>query len=259
MGWDMLSWSFAVLRKDLKLLLFPLISGSAAAVAGFLVAGFHSSDAAGYATLFLWYLAVSVVMVFSNCALAACALAHFAGRQTSLSYGIQQAAARSGDIFLWALLSSTLGLAIHALERRLSFGGKLAVWLFGVAWGTATFFVVPILIAEDRGPLESLRRSSRLLPKTWSDQLVTQIRLGWGSAVVFLPVMAIGLLGGFHVPVYRAIAIAYAGVVTAAVMAAQGIFQAALYRYAAFGEAPADWAAGILSGYILPDRRPPQP
>lgn len=247
MGWDILNWSFSVVRKDLKLLLFPLVSGGAAAAAAVFFVIFRQAGNWSYPWLFLWYVATTFLMIFGNCALAACALAHFAGREASLGYGFQQAAGRAGNILLWSLLSSTVGLVIRGIERHLSGAGKIGVWLFGAAWGVATFFVIPILVVEDRGPFEALRESTRLVRDTWCDQLVARVRLGWRGLLLFAPVLLLAMAGTLQNPIFWAPAVAYGVLVAAFVSAANGVFQAALYRSATSGEPPADWPPEFAS------------
>jgi Family of unknown function (DUF6159) len=236
MGWDILSWSYSVVRKDLKLLLFPLFSGGAAAVAGCLFVLMHHFN---YLALFAWYVAATFLMIFGNCALAACALAHFSGEQPSLGYGFEKAGSHAGEILLWSVLSSTVGVALRAIERRASIAGQIAVWLFGAAWGMATFFVVPVLVAEGVGPIEALKRSSALLRDSWRDQLVARVRLGWFGLLLFAPALLLGMAGAIANPLFLAAALLYGVLVAAFVTAAQGIFQAALYRQLTTGQAPA--------------------
>jgi len=242
MGWDILSWSYSVVRKDLKLLLFPVMSVGGAGLAALLFLQFRLFYGLNYAALFLWYVAATFLMVFFNCALAACALAHFAGRPASLGYGLGQAAARVSNIFLWALLSSTVGILIRMIDRRLSLAGKIAVWLFGAAWGMATFLVVPILVVEDMGPVEALKRSAEMLRKSWGDQLTARIRLGWFGLLLFAPALLLGIAGAFRAPLFWAAAIVYGGLVAAFITASQGVFQAAMYRQLTTGQAPAGLA-----------------
>ncbi len=258
MGWELFGWSFGILRRNKRLLLFPIASGICVLVALFLcwlgrpeqsgtVHSVTMGDLAWFApTCFL----VSFLVLFFNCALAACAQAEFSGRETTVGYGLNQAAGRLLAILGWALLSTTVGLALRALERRT---GRLASWIFGFAWGMATYLVVPVLVAEDLGPVASVRRSAQLLRDTWGDQLVAQIRFGWRGVVLFLPVLVLGALGANGYPVLLPVAAAVFLLGMIVLSAARGIFQAALYRFAATGEPPAGWTPDLLPG-LFPRR-----
>src|SRR5215475_9726082 len=103
MTWTLLKQSFAILREDTRLLIFPVLSALAAVAvsapyAWLLIGGFSGEPvthptltAASWAILFAWYCSAAFVMIFFSCALAACAQAHFSGQEPSISYGLQRA------------------------------------------------------------------------------------------------------------------------------------------------------------------------
>ena len=96
-SWDLIGESFAILRKDKKLVLFPILSGlsTLAIAAMYFLPLFHMGvleqykayrtvDPTVYAWLFLWYCTNYFVVIFFNCALAACAQIRFAGGEPHL-------------------------------------------------------------------------------------------------------------------------------------------------------------------------------
>src|SRR5262245_26702866 len=103
MTWSLISQSFRVLSKDKQLLVFPFISALAAIVvsAPFLVLAFaRGADPATrhfewtWAAIgFAWYAIASFVVIFFNCALAACAQVRFSGGEPTLADGINRATA----------------------------------------------------------------------------------------------------------------------------------------------------------------------
>ncbi len=124
--------------------------------------------------------------------------------------------------------------------------GNLASSLVGLAWNLATFLAVPILVAEDIGPMDAIRKSSMLLKKTWGEQIVGNLSIGAVFGVIFLVVLLLGAvvtiaaisagwgmfaitLAGFFVLVLVCL-----GIVSHAL---GGIFSAAVYNYAATGSA----------------------
>ncbi len=184
MGWELFGWSFTVLRRNKRLMLFPIFSAAAALIAmGLSFLAWQIPVGEGVRQMSprdLWWLApvwlvTSFAMVFFNCALAACAQAQFSGERPTLRYGLEQAAGRVLPILGWALLSATVGLVLNAIGRRASWAGK--------------------------------------------------------GYPVLLPIAVTGFV-----------------VAMAALSAARGVFEVALYRYAAAGELPAGWAATALPG-----------
>ena len=106
-SWDLISESFHVIRKDKKLIVFPILSGSPArrrgavlrsafpARPGTPVSRQPTIDPSAYAWMFLWYCTNYFVIVFFSCALAACAQIRFSGRESRpLAPGSAQAAAK---------------------------------------------------------------------------------------------------------------------------------------------------------------------
>lgn len=244
MGWDLFAWSFAVVRKNKQLLLFPIFSAVAALGCLYLYWHWRQSHHVGTAD-YLWlvpaYMLASFAMIFFNCALAACANAHFTGPEPTLGYGLRHASQRLAPILVWTMLSTTVGFVLNTIESRFSWAAKLATWIFGTAWGMATYLVVPVLIAEDRGAFGSLRRSAQLLRETWGDQLVAEIRFGWRGLVFLIPCLILGAMGVNGYPILLPVAAASFIIAIAVLSAAKGIFEVALYRYAALGETPAGW------------------
>jgi hypothetical protein len=261
MNWDLIAWSFAVVRKHKQLVLFPIFSAAAALAALYLCSQWghvpfqrvlqsHRAGIRDYVWLAPAYLVVSFAMIFFNCALAACAQAHFSGAEPTVRYGLRFAGARLAPIFAWALLAATVGFILNTIEHRASWAGKLIIWIFGFAWGMATYLVVPVLIAEDRGAFGSLRRSAQLFRETWGDQIVAELRFGWRALLLFIPCLVLGALGANGYPILLPATVVYFFIAAATLSAAMEIFRVALYRYAALGETPADWSPEILSGIL---------
>ena len=259
MAWDLMKRSFGVLRRDKQLMLFPVLSALAALAVSvpFFLAIFGSGehrpwDAWTAIAYFTWYCSANFVMVFFNCALAGCAQKFFDGAEASLGDGLSMAAARSWNIFMWALVSSTIGVILRWIEDRAGLVGRIVIAIFGIAWNMATYLIVPVLVIEDMGVMESLRRSGELLKRTWGQQLIGGIAFFWVGLVFTVPGIVIGAIGfnGFWplIPV----AVLYFVAMAAAFSAAGQIFRVALYRYATTGQAPDGFTGEGLRGAIVP-------
>jgi hypothetical protein len=249
MGPDLIAASFAVLRKHRQLILFPifsLVSVLLVAVAflGFGLVSFHGT--AGYPILFAGYCLSAFGMIFFNCALAACAQECLNGGTPTLIFGLQRALERVGSIFVWAVISSTVGIFLKVVERRLPLAGKIVVWICGAAWGMTTYLVIPVLIVEDVNAFEAVDRSVQLLRDTWGQQVVSGIRFGWRFLLFVVPGVILGAIGAnYYLPVLALAFVYIAGLITV-MAAAKSIFQVALYRYAAGSPVPG-WPQDALS------------
>ena len=253
MTWTLISQSFAVLRRDKKLLVFPILSALGAvavtipyfwALAGGAPWRATDLDWPRYATwlwLFLWYCSCSFVMIFCNCALAVCAQVRFSGGEPTIGEGLRRAGERAGTILVWAVVTSTVGAIIRIIEGRARWIGRIAAALLGMGWALATYLIVPVLVAENRGVGDSIRRSSELLKKTWGEQLVVGLYFFWMMLVLAIPGIVVGALAW-------PVGILYFLALAAAMTAARGIFVVALYRYAVTGEPPDGYSREALDG-----------
>jgi hypothetical protein len=253
--WNLVLQSFRLLRNDSKLLVFPILSalGAAALALPFLLALFGMRPADGvrwgsntWLLVFLWYCGASFITIFFNCALAACVQMRFAGQEPTLGDGLRRAASRVHTILLWSLVSATVGQILRWVESRAGWAGRLAIGLAGMGWGMATFLVVPVLVMEEQGLTDSMRRSASLIRRTWGEQLISGLAFGWLALLFSVPGIVLGALGANGYPIFIAPAILWFATMIAAFTAASEIFTVALYRYATTGEAPSGYDAATL-------------
>ncbi|MGA2136162.1 MAG: DUF6159 family protein [Bryobacteraceae bacterium] len=261
---DLIAASFSVLRKHKPLILFPILGAIAALLVAAAFAGFgglfssagRSRDlgVTAYPILFLGYLLCAFGVIFFNCALAACAQECLAGGDPTIGFGLRRALGRTGTIFVWAAIYSTVGILLRVIERLVPLAGRIAIWLFGAAWGMATYLVVPVLILENRNAVDSIHRSSQLLRDTWGPQLTASIRLSWRFLLFAIPGVVVGAIGMNYYRPLVALAIVYLVALVTALFAANGIFEVALYRYAAGDSAHADWPHDAMTSAFRPAR-----
>ena len=271
-SWSLVKASAAVLKSDRELLVFPLLSGLATllviasfalpflAAGGLLhlreIAGTHGDLAAGdYAMLFLFYLCQYTVIFFFNTALVGAALMRLDGDNPTLGDGLRLACGRLPAILGYALIAATVGMLLRALEQRAGFIGRWIIGLLGVAWTVATFLVVPVLAATDVGPVTAVKESATLLRRTWGENLIGNAGMGIAFGLLFMAVMLAGagvltLAVATHSALLMAlvaVAVVLAFILLALVQSAlQGIYAAALYRYATDGNAGSGFDAAVL-------------
>jgi len=266
--------SWGIIKTEKRLLLLPLISGllCLAVIASFVIPLLHvhttgavttiddgsgtatvHQDNAYYVVLFACYFACYFVIVFFNSALIACASLHMAGKPSGLGEGFGVALKRLPQIAGWALVSATVGILLRALENQKMIGRILSS-ILGTVWTLLTFLVVPALVIDGCGPLSAFGTSSRLLKKTWGDQIVA----GFSFEIIFfllaipgVALVAAGAAMGTSVGVVViGLGILYfvgLGVIHSALMT---IFQTSLYLYARDGKAPEGFEADVLSGAV---------
>lgn len=273
-SWELMKASAAVLRSDKSLLMFPLLSGLCCLlVAGsFLIPiavvaigaeheGRQGLPAAGYVALFAFYLVQYFVIIFFNTALAGAAMQRLRGEPTSVGAGFAVAKSRIGAIFGYALIAATVGLFLRALQERLGFVGRIVAGLLGLAWTVAAFLVVPVLASENVGPMDAVKRSVALLKRTWGENLIGNAGLGvvFGLltfvAVLVAALLVVGAIASQSMPlIIAAIAVAVVGLSLLALVQAslQGIYAAALYRFAEEGKVGMGFDQALLEQAFRP-------
>jgi len=258
-SWQLVKASAAVLQADKELILFPIISASLsvlvvftfavpAILAGLFTSGFPAASefpAAGYAFAFLFYAVQYFVIFFCNTALVGAALIRLRGGDPTVGDGFRIAASRLGPILGYALIAATVGMVLRAISERSGVLGRLVVSLVGLAWNLATYLVVPVLVVEDVGPVEAVRRSASYLRQTWGEQIAGNLGIGVVFGLISFGTLVAGIAlfmaaaGTKSAPLM--ILVAACGV-TALVMiglissALSGVYAAAVYRYAAEGQ-----------------------
>jgi len=264
-----------LLLADKSLLLFPLMSGVAMVliVASFAVpllavAGVlrgtgvpHSLDMLSYLALFLFYWIQFSIVIYFNVALVEVALRRMDGKEAGIADGLRRAASRLPTILAYALIAATVGIVLRVIAERIGFLGRIVIALVGLAWAIATALVVPVLVAEQVGPLDVISRSTELIKKAWGETLIGNAGIGlvFGLLTVLLIAVALGAeaIAGVIGSPTLALLIAAAAIVTFIVLvltqsALQGIYTAALYRYADGDGATPGVDKGLLESAFRP-------
>lgn len=246
-GFRLAKASWAVVRSDKELLLLPIFSFfgiiAVSVVFGLGMVGIglpqqgQSASPLFYVLGFAFYVAVAFVTIFFNAAVIATAMKRLKGEDAKISDGIALAKQHLGQIFVWALITATVGMILRSLQERAGWIGRIVFGFLGVAWNVITFFVTPVLLYEDLGAVDAIKRSASLFKQRWGEQLVGNATIGIAIVIVAIPVMVVGA-GLFVVsPIVGGIFLTVAfGLLIAIGAALSGVFNAALYRYATTGE-----------------------
>lgn len=246
-SFQLMGQSYRVLMQDKELMVLPLISGTfIAVVAASFAFGFgidspktlREGGLATYVPMFFLYVVTYTVGIFFQAAVIAGATARMRGENPTVSSALVAAGSRIGQIVLWAVVAATVGMILRAIQERVGFVGRIIVGILGAAWSLATFFVVPVLVLEDRTVHQSFSRSIEVFKKTWGETVVGGINLGVAAMCAwFTLIAATGLLtmviGVWAVAVF-AVGAAFLMVFFSAL---QGVYIASLYRYATEGQA----------------------
>lgn len=268
--------SFGAINKDKEMLLFPLFSTicSIAFLIGMLFPTIILSLWQGestpeqwqvteYVLLFVTYLGLAVIATFFNVCVVYTAKERFEGGNPTFFRTIGYAFSKLHLIFLWGLLSATVGVILAALKNAgknsRSVGARIAAEAVSnvgsLAWSITTIFVVPAMVYYNLTPFKAIKKSVQTLKKTWGESIVKYLGMGIVKFLVyFLIIIMIGVGLYFTINLSLTYILITLGVgllliIIAALLfsCADQVFDTALFVYADKGKVPGGWNKEILS------------
>jgi hypothetical protein len=214
-----------------------------------------------YLDFFLFLLAIHLTTNFFNSAIIACVALRFSGQDPNLFSGFEYAFKRFSKVLLWSFGVSLFVFLMDFFKKgwiRRLIGNTIEM-----AFKMASFFVMPIMVNEAKGPWTAFCESVSLLEKTWGKQIAGNFSffliffwielpsfiLIWGGATNFGGLMSFqesfrwGFLGS-------------GGLWLAFVLAIQRtlmeVFRTSLYVWVRYGAIPEGFDEEILRQSIKP-------
>ncbi|USN43928.1 MAG: hypothetical protein H6500_06080 [Candidatus Woesearchaeota archaeon] len=276
-SWKLTKLSFSVIGKDKELLLFPLLSGVfsllfllALIVPGIFFGGYFSLDndqvgALSLLIVFLLYFGLAFISTFFNTAVVYTTKKRFEGGNATFGESLSFVFSRIYLVFLWSVVSASVGLLLRLLEKaseRLGLVGNLlmsvVISMFGFAWSLITLFVVPAMVYYDLTPFDAIKKSSDSLRKTWGEQFTRIFGLGAIQFVAFVLVLVFGfLLFSLLSPFGSAGVLTALGITGVLLLfvyllfsVANAVFSTALFVYADKGKIPGDFDEEVLASSV---------
>ncbi len=265
-SWELVKASWRVLLADKELMVFPLIAFAASilvlitfAVPTVLAGLLDSAVANGelnifsYLIAFLFYAVMYFITIFFNSALVGAAMIRLEGGDPTIGDGLRIALSKISTILGYAIIAATVGTVLRAISERTGAIGQIVVSLIGFVWNIATFLVVPVLVVENVGPIDAVKRSAGLLKQTWGEQIAGNLSVGlifgliiFGVILLGIPLVILAVMSGSTALIVTAVAVIVLLVMGISLVSStlSGIYTAAVYRYATTGD---------TGGYFNPD------
>jgi hypothetical protein len=269
-SWELVKASWQVLLADKELMVFPLVAFFASIVvlvtfavptvlAGVLDSAMANGELSifSYIVAFLFYAVMYFVTIFFNSALVGAAMIRLEGGDPTVRDGFRIAFSKLGPIFGYAVIAATVGTILHMISERSGTIGRFVVSLIGFVWNIATFLVVPVLVVENVGPLDAVKRSGRLLKETWGEQIAGNLSVGFiFGLITFLvilagiPVVILAVMSGSVGLIVTAVALIILLIMLISLVSStlSGIYTAAVYRYATTGDTGGYFDADMVKG-----------
>lgn len=268
-SWELVKASWRVLMADKELMVFPVVSFIASVIiiatfavptilAGVLDEMFTGdSRILSYIVLFLFYVVLYTATIFSNSALVGAALIRLKGGDPTVGDGFRIALGHLRQILGYAIISATVGLILRIISERSNAIGQFIASAIGLVWGLATFLVIPVLVVEDVGPMEAVKRSAALLKETWGEQIAGNFSIGlifgiltFVAIILSIPLIILAASANSVGLIITVIVAAVLVIMALALISStlSGIYTAAVYRYATTGDMGSYFEADLIKG-----------
>ena len=280
-SWEITKLTFGVINKDRELLGFALLSFifSIAFTAAMVIPSIFSTllkdgfsqdslTIFHYVIVFLTYFGLAFIATFFNVCVVYTAKVRFEGGNATFGESFRFALSRLSVIVQWSLVSATVGLLLRLLDDFASRLGKIGeivvniiTSLLGLAWSILTVFVVPVLVYENLGPIDAIKKSAEAIKRTWGESIIRSIGLGLVQLVVFVLIILVsgaltyGLGYAFDITgVLIGIAIGLCLLLLAGLIfsVANTIFKTALYVYANTQTIPSGFSEELVRNAFKP-------
>lgn len=264
--------SWGIVKDNRYLLAFPVLGFIASLVplALFWVpAGYFALNDQNVIAVILAIIGIfanQIVISVAGGGLVASADVELSGGDSSVGHGIGKALARLFPLVGWALIATVVNVIVGIIRgqgngaagavRNLAAAGILAMWQI------VTFFVLPFIMLESRGPIAAIKASFALFRQKWGVQIFGGVRIG-GLIGVFtiLPGILLVVLGfvaafsGSTGLIALGVALIVIGILLFMVGALlistmKGIFSVVLFRYAKDGALEGGFTEDELAGAI---------
>lgn len=268
------SESWNILKQDKELAWFPVMSFIVslitllvfAAVVFFVVLSgninsvmdFSSSggEAWGYIILFVYYTLIFFVTNYFLAAMYIIINGRFKGQNLSISDGLGGANKILGKIFVWSLISATVGVILRIISDKSKIIGKIVSALLGAAWSIMTYFSLPSLVIGGSSIKDSFRDSASIIRKTWGEAII----INFGVGLFFFLLTVVALLISLIIVIISPTTIVVISVgvlfllyiiaITIISSTLGSIFKLALYEYGKNGTIPTGFTPELITGAI---------
>lgn len=265
--------SFALLSEDKEVLLFPLLSffTSILAFIALIVISIVVFDvkevllsedgseseaamsAAWYVYIFFTYVVSVFITTYFQAGLVTIVYARINKENKSFSDGIHNANEHIGKIFIWSLLSATVGTILNIISDKSKWLGKIVASLLGAVWSIVTLFITPVLVLEDLSLGNSIKRSGSIFKSTWGETLIMNFTVGF--IFIFAIFGTIGVASALAFLTQQVVLFAILGIIAIFFLillssTLDSVFKVVLYHYARTGTIPSGFDRDLLLGAV---------
>ena len=199
---------------------------------------------------------VMFVSVVSHATIIARVMARFHGQSVTNAQAARAALTKTPQLLAWAFINYVVISILRSIGNR-GILGALVGALLRAGWMLASFFVVPVILFEDKGAVAAIKRSVELCRSRWGENIVGNGALGLIAFVaILLDVLVAVVLGLVFAPLGAVVGVIGLAAILLVLTVATAAFNAALYWYAVTDQSPGQYSVGDLqSAYRQKGRR----
>lgn len=178
-----------IFKKNPEMIWYPVYGALLSIVTFVLFIMITKGSGAVVLALIFWYLLFNVFVVFFNTATVACAKVALSGGNPTFLYGIKEAFKRMNLIINWALFDGLFSI-IMGLLVELKFA-KAFAYAGEIAWSFVKYFIIPIMVFENKSVKDAISESQRLIKKNWGKSFMGDFKVSFISFIPFIIVLLI--------------------------------------------------------------------
>jgi hypothetical protein len=207
--------SFNVLMQDKEIMWFPVASliSTLIAIIVLLVIGYFVifngnidaeslensktlSNVAIYTVILICYIVISFITNYFQAGLYLVVQSRFNGVNIGFKQGISETNKHVNKIFIWSLISATVGLVLQIIADKFKLVGRIIAQIFGAAWNILTYFSLPALVIGNTSIKDSFKESAAIIRKNWGETIIVNLGVTLFFTVItfFVFALSVGLV-----------------------------------------------------------------
>lgn len=283
-SWLLLKQSLKVLKNNKELVRYPVMGGLLSLIVTipfgamfffgentlyYVTKNFEGKEDAsltllGLAVTFVYYVIIYFIIFMYNTGLAANVLDIFRGKSEKYHAYMARAWAKKVPIFVYSLITATVGMILRAIEERSRLIGYLVSRILGTLWGLANLFTIPIIAENDITAPAAIKKSTKLFISKWGENIAARITFGGLAFLIFLlmfiPIVIVSVMLGATlgpIGIILALIIIFTIILVFSLVqsAASSILSTALYFYAEYQQVPAAFDKDLLNSVFIPKKQ----
>lgn len=178
-----------IFRNNPKMIWYPFLGAIFSIISFVFLIFISKGSGAVVLALIVWFLLFNIFVTFFNAATVACAKIAINGGNPKFSEGIKESFKRLSLIINWAIFNSFIGLFMGLLsEIKVA---KYFAYAGEIVWSFVTYFIIPLMVFENKGVKDAIGESQKLIKKNWGRSLSGEYKISFMSIIPFLIVLTL--------------------------------------------------------------------